>query len=70
MTDIIERIRISRNCDRAQASRILSEECDDLSALHALGALRPEHIDAVCANLGIEPDYKRYFINILLFNQS
>lgn len=69
MTDIIERICLSHNCDHRQANIMLNEEIGNLSLLYALNVLRPEHIASACTDLGLDTHYKQYFINILPFNK-
>ena len=69
MTDIIERICLSHNCDHRQANIMLNEEIGNLSLLYALNVLQPEHIASTYTDLGFDTHYKQYFINILPFNQ-
>ena len=64
-TNIINLICSSCNCSQAEAQEYLDFEIRNLRELQELDDLREDDIDMACSNLGLDFDYREYFINRL-----
>lgn len=65
-TNIINLICSSCNCSQAEAQEYyLDSEIRNLRELQELDDLREDDIDMACSNLGLDFDYREYFINRL-----
>ena len=64
-TNIINLICSSCNCSQAEAQAYLDSEIRNLRELQELDDLREDDIDMACSNLGLDFDYREYFINRL-----
>lgn len=64
-TNIINLICSSCNCGQAKAQEYLDSEIRNLRELQELDDLREDDIDMACSNLGLDFDYREYFINRL-----
>lgn len=64
-TNIINLICSSCNYGQAEAQEYLDSEIRNLRELQELDDLREDDIDMACSNLGLDFDYREYFINRL-----
>ena len=64
-TNIIELISSSCSCSQTEAQEYLDSEIRNLRELQDLDDLREDDIDMACSNLGLDFDYREYFINRL-----
>ena len=64
-TNIINLICSSCNSGQAEAQEYLDSEIRNLRELQELDDLREDDIDMACSNLGLDFDYREYFINRL-----
>jgi len=64
-TNIIELISSSCSCSQTEAQEYLDSEIRNLRELQELDDLREDDIDMACSNLGLDFDYREYFINRL-----
>ena len=64
-TNIIELIGNSCGCSQTEAQEYLDSEVKYLRELQEGGDLRGDDIEMACSNLGLDFDYREYFINRL-----
>ena len=63
--NIIEQISNSCSCSHMEAQEYLDSEIRYLRELQEADDLREDDMETVCLNLGLELDYREYFINRL-----
>lgn len=63
--NIISLICNSCSCSQTEAQEYLDYEIENLRELQELDDLREDDIETACLNLGLDLDYREYFINRL-----
>ena len=63
--NIIEQISNSCSCSHTEAREYLDSEIRYLRELQEADDLREDDMETACLNLGLDLDYREYFINRL-----